>query len=357
MTQTYFPFDSGQGANATEAMWSKMAQHWLGTGVIKDVFNDLSVYANSAGLTVRVKSGAAFIKGHYFESDAEEVVSIATPDTTNPRIDRIIVRLDWTANTVQLAVLQGTPAASPTAPALTQNSSRWEIPLAQTYVGTNVTSISAMSVTDERFFVKNSNYIIDSTGGVKINASSLSDDILAIILSYGKGIHTFYQISGAVNNPATFSSVRGMAHFTSANTGWVFAIDTNNNMYTNYCDLGTWKGWQKSTTDKAASWSTLGLQNNATVNNSRTPKYTKIGNIVYLEGEISAGIPNNTTIGTLPALHRPKDYSLNFACAHATGAITANAILSVSTNGQIILIASNTTYPVSLNNISFVAEI
>lgn len=357
MTQSYFPFDSGQGSNTTEAMWSKMAQNWLGTGVIKDVFNDLSVYANSAGMTVRVKSGAAWIKGHYFESDAEEILPIAAADITYGRIDRVVVRLDWTANTIQFAVLQGTPAASPTVPAVTQNTSRWEISLAQVFVGANVTSISAMQVTDERFLVKNSNYIIDSSGGVKINASGGTDDILAMLVTQGKGVHTFYNVGLTPSNPAGSASIRGMAHFSSASSGWVFAIDTNNNMYTNYYDVGTWKGWVKLTSDKLPSFTNLTLQNGATVNNSRTPKYTKIGNMVLLEGEISAGIANNTVIGTLPAGYRPKDYSLNFSCAHATAVITANAVLSVSGTGQIVLITSNTTYPVALNNIQFVAEV
>lgn len=151
MTQTYYPFDSGSGANVTEAQWSKMAQYWLNTGVIKGALNDLQVYADSTGLQVKVKSGRAWIQGHFFESDAEEVLAIASADATNPRIDRVIIRLDWTANTVQLAVLQGNPAVTPVAPALTQNVSRWEISLAQVRVNAVVSTIAAGNITDERF--------------------------------------------------------------------------------------------------------------------------------------------------------------------------------------------------------------
>jgi hypothetical protein len=159
MAQTYFPFDSGAGANVTEAQWSKMAQNWLSTGVIKSYNNELSVYADSTGMQAKIKTGAAWIKGHYFESDAEEVLAIGTSNNTNPRIDRVIVRLDWTTNTIQLAVLQGTPAASPTAPALTQNSSRWEISLAQVYIGANVSTIAVGNITDERTVIVNRNDI------------------------------------------------------------------------------------------------------------------------------------------------------------------------------------------------------
>jgi hypothetical protein len=157
MTQTYFPFDSGQGANATEAMWTKMAQHWLATGVIKSLLNELLVYADSTGMQVKVNSGSAWIKGHYYESDDIEIMAIGAADSVNSRIDRVILRLDWTANTMELAVLQGVAAVSPVAPALTQNSSRWEISLAQVRVNAGATTITAGSVTDERYFVKNAN--------------------------------------------------------------------------------------------------------------------------------------------------------------------------------------------------------
>jgi hypothetical protein len=159
MAQTYYPFDSGAGANVTEAQWSKMAQNWLATGVIKAYLNELQVYADSTGMQTKVKSGAAWIKGHYFDSDAEEVIAIGSADSTNPRIDRVIIRLDWTANTIQLAVLQGTPAVSPTAPALTQNTAKWEISLAQVRVNATVTTIAATNVTDERTFSKNANAV------------------------------------------------------------------------------------------------------------------------------------------------------------------------------------------------------
>jgi hypothetical protein len=152
LAKIFFPFDEGAGANVTEFQWQKMAQHWLKTGVITGVLNNLQVFADSTGMQVKTKSGAVWIKGHYFESDVEETLAIGTADPSNPRIDRVIIRLDWTANTIDLAVIQGTPAASPELPVITQNSSRWEIPLAQIRVNAGVTTIVAGDVTDDRDF-------------------------------------------------------------------------------------------------------------------------------------------------------------------------------------------------------------
>lgn len=153
MTKTYFPFDSGAGANVTEVQWGEMAQFFMGTGVISTELDRFYVYGDSSGMQVKVKSGVAWVKGHYFKSDVEEVLPIAQADSTNPRIDRVVIRLNRTADLIELAVLQGVPAVSPVAPALTQNSSRWEVPLAQVQVGNGVSTISSSAVTkDERNF-------------------------------------------------------------------------------------------------------------------------------------------------------------------------------------------------------------
>lgn len=163
MTQSYFPFDNGSGANVQESQWTKMAQNWLETGVISNYFNQLEVYADSTGMQAKVKSGAAWIKGHYFESDEEEILPINTADAVNPRIDRIILRLDWTNNRIELAVLQGVPAVSPIPPGRSQNSSRWEISLARVNVGAGVTTITASDIKEERNFAPSSLFTATSS--------------------------------------------------------------------------------------------------------------------------------------------------------------------------------------------------
>jgi hypothetical protein len=150
MAQTYYPL--AKSPILTPQQWSKMAQNWLGTGVIKGRLNELAVYADSTGMQVKVKSGQANINGIFYESDTEEVLPIAVADASNPRIDRIILRLDLAGDNVQLAVLQGVPAVSPVGPALTQNDARWEISLAYVYVNAGAATIAAGNIYDERVF-------------------------------------------------------------------------------------------------------------------------------------------------------------------------------------------------------------
>lgn len=159
MTKVYFPFDAGTGANSAEDRWRQMAQYWLGTGVIQGQLNQHFPFADASGMQVKVMSGRSWIQGHFFEDDAQETIAIAASDPTNPRIDRLVIRADFTANTVDYVILQGTPAASPAVPALTTSTTRWEIPIAQVRVDAAVATIAASKITDERVLVGNQNSI------------------------------------------------------------------------------------------------------------------------------------------------------------------------------------------------------
>jgi hypothetical protein len=65
----------------------------------------------------------------YFDSDATENRAVATADTTNPRKDRVILRVSVatnpdgsSGNVGTVEVLTGTPAGSPSAPAEPSNA-------------------------------------------------------------------------------------------------------------------------------------------------------------------------------------------------------------------------------------------
>lgn len=149
---TYFPFDSGAGGSVTEAEWRQMARLWLSGGVIRGELDGGAVSQHAAGAnkSVDVASLQAWVDGHFFQSDAVENLTIADNASGNPRIDRIVIHADFTANTIALQVVQGTAAATPTPPALTQSSSAWEIPLAQVAVANGFTSIADANITDDR---------------------------------------------------------------------------------------------------------------------------------------------------------------------------------------------------------------
>src|SRR4030042_3479556 len=102
----------------------------MGTGVAPDL--GLTVRATTpVSASVEVTAGAAIVRGTWYSSDATETLVIAANGSGNPRIDTIVLRKDYVAQTIRLAVLPGTPAVTPAAPALTQTDGvTWEIPLA-----------------------------------------------------------------------------------------------------------------------------------------------------------------------------------------------------------------------------------
>ena len=95
---------------------------------------------------VEVLACAAMVQGTYYRSDTTETLTIAANVSGFTRYDLIILRKDVTAQTVRLLVKQGTPAASPADPGLTQSASIWEIPLARVVVANNFTVIAAGDV-------------------------------------------------------------------------------------------------------------------------------------------------------------------------------------------------------------------
>ena len=79
-----------------------------------------------------------------------EIVTLQQSNTSYSRIDRIVARLSIEDRKIDLAVLTGTPATNPVAPALTRNSNIYEIALANVLVGKNVSVITQANITDTR---------------------------------------------------------------------------------------------------------------------------------------------------------------------------------------------------------------
>lgn len=135
-------------------------------GVLARVGNLLAV-TNPIANNIQIDTGAALVDGVIAYNDAALTLTIPLP-VTNPRIDRIVLRKNYTsttydpagdagdeevpAYTARITRIVGIESTTPTPPALTQDTSRgtyWDIPLAQFRIST-AGVISAL--TDEREF-------------------------------------------------------------------------------------------------------------------------------------------------------------------------------------------------------------
>jgi hypothetical protein len=152
----YAPFDDGPGANTTEAGWRKIMSPLSTPGAMRDILNGLSVYADSTGMQVKVRTGEVWAQGHRGAISTEKTLAIASSagiGSGQERRDRVIYRVDYTNNRIELDVLTGTPATVPAnGPALTRNSTIFEGSLAEVVVPQSDVSIDAAQVYDARVF-------------------------------------------------------------------------------------------------------------------------------------------------------------------------------------------------------------
>ncbi len=127
-------------------------------GVLLGYGGDLAVSGTSS--PVSVAAGAAYVYGIPYENTAALTVAIPTP-AASTRVDRIVLRANWAAQTVRITRIAGTEGAG--APALTQNpGTSYDIPLAQV----SITTGGVITVADEREFAEFAT-VLEPAGTIK----------------------------------------------------------------------------------------------------------------------------------------------------------------------------------------------
>ncbi len=104
----------------------------------------------TAGMTVSIAAGSAWINGYRYENTEALNKTLSTANGSYPRIDRIIIRWSLLNRSITAVVLTGTAAASPIAPALTRSTDVYELCLAEILVPQAATSITSGNITDTR---------------------------------------------------------------------------------------------------------------------------------------------------------------------------------------------------------------
>lgn len=154
MIEKYGFFDSVEGdereySEADFARWGRV----LAIDGVRGGEDALKVTPYAAGLAVSVAPGYAMVQGRYYaledDGTGAKILSL-TGALSNPRIDRIVLRLYYATRTIEVGVLQGVESAQPTAPALQRDSDVYMLSLAQVRVGVAASAVGSGSVTDER---------------------------------------------------------------------------------------------------------------------------------------------------------------------------------------------------------------
>ena len=148
MAEKFFPFNSVSGDREYDAEdFAAYFADILSSGVSANGDN-LGV-TPAGGLNLSVGPGRALIKGHQYRNTATITLTVSA-GAANPRIDRVVARLDVAARRPFISVVPGTPSNTPTPPALTRNDDYYEIGLASIDVAASAISLSAANITDTR---------------------------------------------------------------------------------------------------------------------------------------------------------------------------------------------------------------
>ncbi len=130
---------------------AKILAKYFRNGVINTTGTEFQVVQGS-GMTVSLLPGHCLINGRHGYSEAAESFTLAPANASLGRYDTIVLRLDLSVNalTILPRLVTGTPSASPSATALTRNSTVYELMLAYIYVGPGATAITQANITDMR---------------------------------------------------------------------------------------------------------------------------------------------------------------------------------------------------------------
>jgi hypothetical protein len=156
MAQTSIMWTTGGAGDGASAYTQAQVSDWLrrthlndptAQGVIPDYpkTGSKELAAAASGTTVNVSPGAAVVYGFPYESTATEGIVVPTP-TIGTTGHRIVLRADWTARTVRLALISSSNGVS-ALPALTQNAgTTWEIAI----YSLTITTGGVITLTDVR---------------------------------------------------------------------------------------------------------------------------------------------------------------------------------------------------------------
>lgn len=149
------PFTSQDGDRKYSALeWREYFSRLIRNGLIQNAANECQVKPQAApNKTVYVDTGVVFINGAMRVLEEPVTLAVAENTSGNPRIDRVVARLNEASRTIEFDVLEGTPAGSPVAPDLTRTAGVYELGLADITLANGYSTITAAEIADQRWDV------------------------------------------------------------------------------------------------------------------------------------------------------------------------------------------------------------
>ncbi|MCM1190751.1 MAG: hypothetical protein NC541_15860, partial [bacterium] len=121
-------------------------------GVFPDPSTGLQVTEYSQEMSVAVQPGSVMIQGAMGIEKNTRILVFEAAGNNYDRIDSVVARLNtnYDHRKIDLYVIKGVEATSPTAPELTREGGIYELRLANVFIAKNTTAISTERITDTR---------------------------------------------------------------------------------------------------------------------------------------------------------------------------------------------------------------
>ena len=146
----YYPYNAVNGDRTHDADdLAKIIQAMITDGV-ELITGEMMQVTEATGFDVTVKPGTCIVQGRIGIIESNKTLSVPAPSSALDRIDIVAARADYTERMTKLVYLTGTPASTPTAPALKNDVYGYDIPLAEIRVNKNATKITQANITDRR---------------------------------------------------------------------------------------------------------------------------------------------------------------------------------------------------------------
>jgi hypothetical protein len=146
-----YPFDHQA---ITETDYSQLVDELAGGSGIVDGFgwNGFAVGADGSRMAVVLGPGMAIVRGHVVHSTEPVAIPIGPASATLARVDRLVLRLDPSCDSIDPVVIEGEPGRG--VPELYQTSSGpYDLPVAQINVEPCTATIAATDVVDDRRYL------------------------------------------------------------------------------------------------------------------------------------------------------------------------------------------------------------
>ena len=153
MSFTYGFYNSLNGDRKYDAIqFGQLFDGIINDGVFMSIGEHLAVTATS-GMQVKVGTGRAWFNSTWSYNDSSIILDVSEASSLMGRIDMVVLEVDGgdTTRTNTIKIIEGTPASSPVAPELKNDSDEklWQHPLAQISIPANTTVLTQSNITNK----------------------------------------------------------------------------------------------------------------------------------------------------------------------------------------------------------------